>query len=282
VTACSEAADEPLPGTATTAEFLLAVEQSGPYAGRDAVESSPLPRALGQPLAREVGRRGGRLLLIRRPGARPEQTHPTRRIFLSVARFPHTATWTADLADPLEALHWLDTSPPQGVRRLTEPVALVCTHGRRDVCCARRGRELLRGGTRYEVWESSHQGGHRFAPVVWDLTTGYQHGRVTPDDLAAIGRAAEAGCVHLPTARGHFALEAPMQAVDLAVRRAHGLRGLEAVQMRKCSGDGTYLVTTTDCVWTAKTTPRAAGENPKSCGAAPAEAHTYDVELTTK
>ena len=49
-----------------------------------------------------------------------------------------------------------------------EPVLLVCTNGRRDVCCAVRGRPVALEAARRRpgaVWESSHTGGHRFAPT---------------------------------------------------------------------------------------------------------------------
>lgn len=279
MTACSEAAaDEPLPGTATSGRFLLAVEQSGPYAGRDAVTGSSLSPGLGRALTQAVGSRGGRLLLIRRQGAHPVQTHVTRRVFLSVARFPRTTTWTAELADPLQALQWLDTPAPHGARQLGAPVLLVCTHGRRDVCCARHGRGLLRSEVPFEVWESSHQGGHRLAPVVWELTTGYQHGRVTPTDLRAIGDAAARGRVHLTTARGHFALEAPMQAAELTLRLRNDIDRLDALQVRHGPVEGTYLVEGPDRRWIVRTTRKEATRT-QSCGAEPTSAVAYGVQV---
>ncbi len=50
---------------------------------------------------------------------------------------------------------------------------LVCTHGRRDVCCGGRGMELLGtlagaptfGQPGVRLWRTSHTGGHRFAPT---------------------------------------------------------------------------------------------------------------------
>ena len=46
------------------------------------------------------------------------------------------------------------------------PLLLVCTHGRRDACCAQFGRPTAmalarRYGT--AVWETTHVGGDRFA-----------------------------------------------------------------------------------------------------------------------
>lgn len=55
---------------------------------------------------------------------------------------------------------------------------VVCTHGRRDVCCGRDGTALyhaLREADRpsgVRLWRSSHQGGHRFAPTALLLPSG--------------------------------------------------------------------------------------------------------------
>ena len=63
---------------------------------------------------------------------------------------------------------------PMGARR----TVLVCTHGRRDVCCGALGTELhgLLSSTslpvEVEVLRTSHTGGHRFAPTFIVLPEG--------------------------------------------------------------------------------------------------------------
>ena len=55
---------------------------------------------------------------------------------------------------------------------------LVCTHGRRDVCCGSQGTELAMAvaaaGARpaTNLWRTSHTGGHRFAPTFIVLPQG--------------------------------------------------------------------------------------------------------------
>ena len=47
-----------------------------------------------------------------------------------------------------------------------DPLYLVCTHGKRNVCCARLGGPLAQAlAARHpgQVWETTHVGGHRFA-----------------------------------------------------------------------------------------------------------------------
>lgn len=69
---------------------------------------------------------------------------------------------------------------------------IVCTHGRHDVCCGRFGyplyEELRRGYAagsegRLRVWQTSHMGGHRFAPNLIDLPEGRYWGRLGPEAL---------------------------------------------------------------------------------------------------
>ncbi len=69
-----------------------------------------------------------------------------------------------------------------GVRDL-----LVCTHGRRDACCAKFGLGVYQAlrqdfapasKGRLRVWQTSHTGGHRFAANIIDLPEGRYWGRL--------------------------------------------------------------------------------------------------------
>ena len=58
-------------------------------------------------------------------------------------------------------------------------IYLVCTNGQRDVCCARFGLPLyeqlrMTYGTR--IWQTTHLGGHRFAPNLLCLPSGHVYG----------------------------------------------------------------------------------------------------------
>lgn len=273
---CSAAAaevGEPLAGTATHCNFWLVIEQPGPYKGRDAAFSSRLDHDTAVELTEAVAQRGGKLLLVRRPDRRAPDETSTRRAWL-VRGYPTAAT-TGLVADPAETLEWLDGGGPDPVE---SPVLLVCTHGRRDACCARLGRALLDVPADVEVWESSHIGGHRFAPVVMDLMTGYQHGRVGRSDLEQIVNQARLGMVHLPTNRGHHTLDAASQAVELAVREQLGI--LEVVGIRIESDGDAYRVATPDRTLAARVEHIDLGERSESCGGDPKPAYALWVTLT--
>ena len=54
---------------------------------------------------------------------------------------------------------------------------LICTHGRRDICCGSMGTELAaqllpRSTEATRFWRTSHTGGHRFAPTFLVLPEG--------------------------------------------------------------------------------------------------------------
>lgn len=55
--------------------------------------------------------------------------------------------------------------PNVGITRQV-PTFLVCTHGKKDTCCAELGRPIMNAVTSVEetdMWECTHIGGDRFA-----------------------------------------------------------------------------------------------------------------------
>ena len=89
-----------------------------------------------------------RVVLIRRPGAHADMRLPRpRTVYLAATAPGQTALWQDTVHEPK---HLLDLdfaaigagrSGGFGVRR-TDPLLLVCTNGRRDLCCALLGREI--------------------------------------------------------------------------------------------------------------------------------------------
>ena len=98
---------------------------------------------------------------------------------------------------------------------------LVCAHGKRDQCCAVLGRPVAAGLAAEfgdAVWECSHTGGHRFAPSLILLPTGYTYGRLSTQESADAVRAAARGEVYPTGLRGRSCWDAPGQVAELAVR----------------------------------------------------------------
>jgi hypothetical protein len=204
----------------------LCVEQQGPW-GKDALRQSHLDRDVGRELAELTKGTGVRPVLIRRPGSHPDRHRPVpHQVYLA-----HTmpgASWLerAWVADPKELLDLdfaaLGAGIPSGLGEpVTDPLVLICTNGRRDVCCALRGRPIAaelatRHGSR--VWECTHIGGHRFAPTGLSLPTGYAYGRL---DLPSAESLLSPGTgVLLEHCRGRSTWPAAGQTAELAVRTA--------------------------------------------------------------
>lgn len=93
----------------------------------------------------------------------------------------------------------------------------VCTNGQRDMCCARFGlpayaklREIV--GAR--VWQTTHLGGHRFAPNVLTLPQGVLYGRVVPEDVETFVATVEGGQISAPHLRGRSCYPKHVQAAE--------------------------------------------------------------------
>jgi (2Fe-2S) ferredoxin len=140
---------------------------------------------------------------------------------------------TAEISDPAE-LTALDLAALGagrhggfGTAYAGPPIALVCTNGTRDRCCAMSGRplaEALARSTSHAVWETTHLGGHRFSPTMLVLPHGYAYGRLDTALAKDVLDAAAAGQVVTEHCRGRSTWSRPGQAAELAVREHTGER----------------------------------------------------------
>ena len=113
----------------------------------------------------------------------------------------------------------------------TEPAYFVCAHSKRDQCCAVFGRpvaaalEDLRPG---RVWECSHTGGHRYAPIVLTLPAGALYGRVDPALASDLVAATDRGEVLPEYLRGVIGHSGPEQAALAYAQQQTGRTELDA------------------------------------------------------
>lgn len=224
--------EEPLAGTAATAKTWLLVEQPGPWGAR-ALTSSHLDPALGHALEQAVEGTGVRIALIRRPGRHADCHTVSERLVYAAHTTPgngwlHNATTSApdqllelDFAELGRGLPQTFDAALDGGPHTGGPLALVCTNGKRDRCCALLGRplaaELAASGVE-GVWEVTHLGGHRFSPTVVVLPFGYAYGRAEAHAVKEVLQGVREGRVVTEGCRGSSAWERPGQAAELAVR----------------------------------------------------------------
>jgi len=124
-------------------------------------------------------------------------------------------------------------SPVYAEHRQEEPLMLVCTHGRRDRCCARVGQpvyERLAGELGSAVWQVSHVGGHRLAANVVVLPHGLYYGRVDRlgEDWAGFVDGLRSGRIALEAYRGRACYARPAQAAEYFARQSSGVTAWDA------------------------------------------------------
>lgn len=285
-------------GTAATALFFVVVEQPGPW-GRDAARESHLDVGLGIELDARCARSGGRFMLMRRPGGHPDRTGP-RRVFLAHAGERADQSWllAADV-EHLGDLLGLDWGAlARGSRALVQasvrgatqadPTLLVCTNGRRDVCCAVRGRSLASAAAHHapgRVWEVSHTGGHRFAPTAVLLPWGQTYARL--DEQSSVWALDAVLDGHTPAEllgplhdRGRSGIPAVAQCAESTVRAAIGETHLASLSVADSAprGDGhdVTVAHTDGRRWLVRVTRAATGtRRPESCGKKAIEVHEH-------
>jgi len=210
---CREtAADEILAGTAPRARWWWLIEVPGSW-GRNAVPECRI--AAVRELASDEARR---VLLVRRPGRHPAvDTRGPLRVWIAGALPDDPPTRLAVADDPEDLLTWPIEGPAWASTDPQAPVLAVCTNASRDLCCGLDGRALVEAlGDVPGVWESSHLGGHRFAPTALLVPHGLVYGRLTPQvahDLIMRGPSANSA----PWLRGRSALSPSIQASEAAL-----------------------------------------------------------------
>lgn len=205
---CSElslALGEPLYATAPFAREWLLIEEPAAW-GRKAVAEA----GFGELEARgkEQGVRVGLIRPFRRRGGR------SRRVFRVSCAPPEP--FVELLPEPDLDAHG---------ERVEGPLYLVCTNGRRDVCCGLAGRELARAlapELGQQLWETTHVGGHRFAPNLVCLPEGLVYGRLDADSARRVVAAHREGRIVLEHLRGRTSLDPEAQAWDFFARRETG------------------------------------------------------------
>jgi hypothetical protein len=243
------ARDEPLLATASLVSTWMLFEQPGAW-GPDALTESAFP-ANARPLVEAAHKLGIRVLLIRR---RTAEDHPLTCFLASSGddRGPPSMV-SAPYSDPSELLG-LDVAGlaegrmPEFGQVVEDPIYLVCTHGRHDICCADKGRPLYRAMSQLrpgQTWEVSHIGGDRFAGNVLVLPRGDYFGRVEPEDAANLVAEYEAGRLDLAHHRGRSIHPRLVQAAEAFLRESKGLAGLDdltVVEYRRSSHDDAEVV----------------------------------------
>ena len=256
---CADAArarGEPVAASASRYSRFLLLEVPGPW-GSSALDDRNLGAPVARALARAAADAKANVLLIRRPG---RQRPAAGGAGAGSAGHVPRAWALADTTPEAERVLWGSWDSPDDLLRLDltaalpdaaadsgpQRVALICTNGKRDQCCALRGRpvaETLAAVPGWDSWESTHLGGHRFAATVMLLPTGDMFGWLDQRTAVAAVERFDAGQFLLSHYRGRSGQPLPAQAalhaaaVRLGDSRRHAFRLVEIRQAAVAESD---------------------------------------------
>jgi hypothetical protein len=228
---------EPLAATASRIDHWLLVEYRGLWT-RAPLEGSGLNddvKAHIRHQLRALGR--ARLLFVKR--GRPRGRNGIA-VFHGHVREHDSRFFRYELGSHDELLE-LDLASQAG-EEVDQPLFVVCTHGKRDRCCAVYGRPLydsLRSELGDEwVWQCSHVGGDRFAGNLVVFPHGLYFGRVGPADVPAVIDACLDGRICLDRYRGRCVYPFVVQAAEHSVRTDLRLAGIDDLSLARVQRDG--------------------------------------------
>jgi hypothetical protein len=243
---CSELsrrAGERSAGTASTGAVWLLLEYPHGW-GRKAFEESALPPEVKRFFKNSMERiRHSRLLFVKTDRGRRDA-----RMNLFVVRCRERSPFTVRLRlekyfDSLkyDLAEVASGSDLQGGEVCDGPLFLVCTHGRRDKCCAKFGTPLYNALSEHageRVWQSSHVGGDRFAGNLVCFPHGLFYAHATPESARRVVDAYRAGRVLPEEFRGRACYSHQVQAAEAFVREEAGVAGVEDLHFLSAHPEG--------------------------------------------
>ena len=259
-----------------TAQSWLLLEVPGAWP-RDVGSEDALPAAAQAAVTAWLADTpGARLQFVRRPGS----TTRGALAFVVTAEEAQREVRRIEL-DRLEDLAAIDLAAAGA--RVDSSLVLVCGHGSRDRCCARRGTAVfgaLAGRLDgEELWIASHLGGHRFAANVLVLPAGIQLGRVDESEAPFVVARALAGRIELERYRGRTCYAPAVQAAEHAIRSASGLDGIDDLRLDAVT-DGTVRFRSWDGTeWAALVEEGEGPAVPASCGSDPAPQRAFSARV---
>ena len=222
--------NEPLYGTIKSASVWLLLEYNGVYT-KHAWEDARIPDEVKAKLDNFPD---SRPLLIRQP----EQINEIDRLislFVVDAAADKPVIYHLKFAsyDDILDVDLNAILAGEVVEATNELLYVICTNGKRDVCCSKYGIALYNAMSlraQHQVWQSSHIGGHRFAGTMYCFPHAICYGFLTEDDAKLVVQAYRHKQILLDRLRGHAIYDKPIQAAEYFLRRELDNDTLDAIQ----------------------------------------------------
>jgi len=234
-------------GTASQAQVWLLLEYSHPM-GTKAYEESDIPGPVKQHLDSFMEcRPGSRIQLIQRPSNRSR----TIKFFLAITQesSPQLFEFHLDHYEDLMDLDLTHAFSGEGLKEYirTRPLFLICTNGKRDPCCAQWGLPLYNALSKNNpdsLWQTSHVGGHRFAPNLVCFPHGLYYGRADRRQAQILIDKYQQNQIQLENFRGRSAYPPEVQAAEYYLREKIGNLSIDAFNLKRVekSGDNRWQI----------------------------------------
>ena len=207
--------------------------------------------------------------------ARDEDLHATAPLVHGWTLREHEGPWGAKavqdagfISDASHTILFVRHNSRPGTARMwtsaqdfAEPMLFVCTNGKRDTCCAVTGVSLVRELNSDRVLESTHLGGHRFAPTALLMPHGIVLGRLTIE----AAKIALSGQIPLANYRGMSSLTRMQQAADIAVRKRESITELRPLAVTEYD-DIVHVQHHDGRAWDVRVVTEPTVQRPESCG----------------
>lgn len=265
----------------------ILLEHPGPWPKKG------LPPDIDADLRGWLDARPERVQLIHRVERRSART--TRRVYVSAGFDLLAMIELASLDDLSAHLGAIEAAQaatdtgvptiPAGFDIVTERPLLVCTQGRRDICCAQWGRPcavaLVDAFDTHRVWETNHLGGHRFAANLVAPPSAFYHGQIEPGRVVELAQDLLAGRLPLRTLRGRAGIDSAAQAAEYFLRRDRGLTGVDDVASVTAVGESWRVALSDGRAFLVEVTVAVGPELPSSCGAEPEPQARFELLALT-
>jgi hypothetical protein len=228
----SLAAGEPLTATASRASIWILLEYNEAWGAKALEESNLSEYVKNFLLAQSTSLPNVRFQFIKQGG-----NHQGIRFYVAHAHpiKPMLFRFNLESYDDLLDMDIAAIASNRSDQTLSEDrLFLVCTNGKRDICCAKNGLPLynvLSSIAGRDVWQTTHLGGHRFAGTMVCLPHGICYGRLPPEDAQAVVHSYRSNTLLLDHYRGCVAYDAPAQAAEAFLRRQTGESSLDAFRL---------------------------------------------------
>jgi len=209
---CLEA-EEPLAGTAVQVDVWIMLEYRRAWQAK-ALKNNTLAAATNDWLEKTVAAFAEQDLVARPQFIRRPQR--SDQIALFVAREGQLGGLSVENEQALLELDLVNNQLPT----VAGPQYFVCTNAKRDLCCAKFGRPTFAALHKQipdRSWQTTHVGGHRYAPNILALPQGAMYGRVMADDVSRFLTNTEKNEVAIEFLRGNTNFSKPAQLAEYSL-----------------------------------------------------------------